>query len=84
MNRQQILEMCEDRDVELLLADGLDEAFIGYTDDDVPRAIYDKVACVQCLVDEGMSEEDAIEHLEFNTFYAYVGEQTPLFINYVL
>lgn len=83
MNRQQILEMCEDRDVELLLADGLDEAFIGYTDDDVPRAIYDKVACVQCMVAEGMSEEEAIEHLEFNTFYAYVGEQTPLFVTII-
>jgi hypothetical protein len=27
-----------------------------------------------------MSDEDAIEYLEYNTFSAYVGEQTPIYI----
>jgi hypothetical protein len=30
---------------------------------------------------EPMTEEDAWEYLEFNTFCAYVGEQTPIFVN---
>lgn len=81
MNREEIQKICEEKRVELLLADGLDEAFIGFTDDYPQRAVYDKAACVQCMIDEGMSMEDAIEHLEFNTFCAYVGEQTPLFVN---
>jgi hypothetical protein len=28
-----------------------------------------------------MTEEDAWEFLEYNCFNAYVGEQTPIFIN---
>ena len=31
--------------------------------------------------DKDLSEEDAWEFLEFNCFCAYVGEQTPLFVN---
>ena len=31
--------------------------------------------------DKELSEEDAWEFLEFNTFCAYVGEQTPLYVN---
>ncbi len=30
--------------------------------------------------DEGMSHEEAWEYLEFNTFNAYVGENTPIYI----
>jgi hypothetical protein len=28
-----------------------------------------------------MSEEEAIDHLEYNTFNAYVGKKTPLWID---
>ena len=28
-----------------------------------------------------MSEEDAIEYAEYNTFNAYVGEKTPLWVD---
>ncbi len=31
--------------------------------------------------DEGMSYEDAIDYLEYNTFNAYVGENTPLWVD---
>jgi hypothetical protein len=30
---------------------------------------------------DGLSDEEAIEFLEFNTFSTYVGEMTPMFIN---
>jgi len=30
---------------------------------------------------EPMTEEDAWEFLEFNCFCAYVGDQTPIFVN---
>jgi hypothetical protein len=30
---------------------------------------------------DGLSDEEAIEFLEFNTFNTYVGEMTPMFIN---
>ena len=31
--------------------------------------------------DEELLEEDAWEFLEFNCFCAYVGEQTPIYVN---
>jgi hypothetical protein len=32
------------------------------------------------MTDEEMEEIDAIEYLEYNTWNAYVGEKTPIFI----
>ena len=36
---------------------------------------------VEVLLEEGLSHEDAIEHLDFNVLNAYVGENTPLYIH---
>jgi hypothetical protein len=56
-----------------------DAAVIGVTFDG--RAIYDKDQVVlRCIKSEGMSEEDAWEWHEFNTFCAYVGPKTPLYV----
>ena len=35
----------------------------------------------QTLVDDGCTYEEAWEYLEFNTFGAYVGEGTPIYMN---
>lgn len=69
----------EDRyDEEFLKVDGFDDAVIGvcYTSD---RLIYSYTKCLQILIDEGMDDVDAIEHLSYNTMGAYVGEKTPIF-----
>lgn len=65
-------------DEELLKADGFDDAVIGvcYASS---RLIYSYTKCLQILVDEGMDDVDAIEHLSYNTMGAYVGEKTPIF-----
>ena len=65
-------------DEELLKADGFDDAVIGvcYTSD---RLIYSYTKCLQILIDEGMDDVDAIEHLSYNTMGAYVGDKTPIF-----
>lgn len=56
-----------------------DRAVIGVTLDG--RAIYNKDQVVlRCIKLEGMSEEDAWEWHEFNTFSAYLGPKTPLFV----
>ena len=62
-----------------LKADGFDAAIIGI---DVlsERLIYDKQKMVEILSAE-MSVEDAIEFLEFNTWCAYVGEHTPIYVD---
>lgn len=66
-----------------LLADGLEDAFVGYTVNfhHAHVAVYDYDKCVQVLVNrDGMTWEEAEEFLEFNTLSAYVGDNGPLFV----
>ena len=61
--------------------DGYDLAILGITDNG--QLVYSKEIMAKILMetDPEMSEEDAWEFLEYNTFSAYVGEQTPLYVN---
>jgi hypothetical protein len=80
MTRELIEEfVTETGHEDVLLADGLDGAFIGLTPNGI--AVYDRQKCVECMTEEGMDDEEAIEYLEYNTFNAYVGIKTPLFID---
>ena len=67
---------------DALLADGFEEALIGYTCNHHHPvvAVYDLNACVQKLMDDGLTEDEAVEYLSFNTLGAYVGEDGPLFV----
>ena len=65
---------------ETLFADGFDEAIIGLdTSGDVFRVIYDRNKMIDILTQDGMSLEEAMEHLDYNVFNAYVGEGTPIY-----
>lgn len=80
MNREDIERICEERGVDdLLLADGLDEAFIGFVERPTMGtvALYDKRKCVKVLAAKGMTEEEAEEFLDFNTYDAWLGDKTP-------
>ena len=61
--------------------DGYDSAIMGITDNG--QLVYSKEIMVKLTIeaDKKMSEEDAWEFLDFNTFNAYVGEQTPIYVN---
>tara|TARA_R110002060_G_scaffold22317_4_gene30231 strand:- start:1506 stop:1796 length:291 start_codon:yes stop_codon:yes gene_type:complete len=66
-----------------LLADGLEDAFIGYFQRvGKPKvAVYDYEKCLKVLIDrDGMSDSEADEYLQFNTVGAWVGEGTPAFM----
>mgnify|MGYP003666408138 FL=1 len=67
----------------MLLADGFDKAFIGIaTRPGQPTlAIYNKNMCLQILIDDGMDMDEAIDYFEYNAEGAWVGEETPLFLN---
>lgn len=79
-NRKALEQMLEDADESTLTADGFDAAIVGITDTSPIRVVYDHDTCVRVLMADGMSEEDALEHMSFNVTGAYVGENTPLFI----
>ena len=58
-------------------------AFIGVTwQSGVPVAVYNRDAVVQVYVDrDGMDPDEAEEFFAFNTEGAYVGKQTPTFVD---
>lgn len=61
-------------DYSILLADGLDEAFIGIGwQFNTPLAMYDRDKCIEILESQGMTPEEAQEYFYFNTQGAYVG-----------
>ena len=69
----------------MLKAVGFDAAIIGWTCIPGPGEdvlIYDAQKCADILVErDDMSEADAWEFLHFNTFGAYVGPGTPVFMH---
>ena len=65
---------------DALFADGFDDAIIGY----VQRfstlvVLYDARKCIEILMSEGLSEEESLEHFEYNVLGAWVGDNTPAF-----
>jgi hypothetical protein len=63
-------------DEQILIADGFDEAVIGIDEREM-RLVYSVRKCIEILTRD-MSEEDAIEHFNYNVSGAYVGEKTPI------
>ena len=78
-NRQWCVDNANDED--LLFADGFDDCIIGVSYGMVPRVVYDKDLMIYSLQDDGMDECEAIEYLEFNTWGAWVGPRTPIYID---
>ena len=83
-SRLDIERYCEDNDIELLLLDGFDEAFVGVVTRfgiDEPVAVYDRDKIIEILMREGSSWEQAEEHFAFNIIGAWVGDKTPFFLS---
>lgn len=82
MQSSEIIKMIKEKNPNALLADGLDDAIVGMTDGNEPVLMYDKEKCVEVMMkNEGWDYITALEFLEFNTFCAYVGVNTPKFID---
>ena len=65
---------------DLLFADGFDSAIVGVAVGfDSSRVVYNTEKMAKTLVEQDMSYEEAWEYLEFNTFGAWVGENTPIY-----
>ena len=80
---EELREALGEINPEALLADGLEDAFIGYTVNHHHShvAVYDIDKCIEVLVTrDGMTHEEADEYLSFNTLGAFVGENGPIYI----
>ena len=75
-------ELAESYSEDLLFADGYDNAIVGVcVGFDSGRVVYSVSKMIDiCMKDDEMTHEDSVEWLEFNTFGAYVGENTPIYI----
>ena len=74
--------LTEDHGDDLLFADGFDFAIIGVCiGHDSGRVVYDARKMVRILSnEEEMTRDEAWEYLEFNTFGAWVGDKTPIYV----
>ena len=76
MTAEEIIELA---DPEAIIWDGFDEAIIGR--DNRGRLVYDIDLMVETLTREDeMSEEEALEFLDYNTLNTFVGDLTPIHI----
>jgi len=64
----------------LTFADGLDAAIIGI-EQDTFRIVYSRKKVIKILTKEMGNRFEAIEFAEFNIFDAYVGPQTPIWVD---
>lgn len=67
-------------------ADGFDDCIVGVdTEGEVPRIVYDKWAMVTCYLSQNpdCTWEEAVEFLEYNVWYSYVGKGTPHYLRMV-
>lgn len=65
----------------IALADGFEEAFIGIARQfNQPFAVYDRAKCISILMKD-MTLEEADEYFSINVEGAWVGENTPAFID---
>ena len=61
---------------DFLIADGFNDAVIG-VDESSMRLIYSVSKCLEIL-QEYLSEEDAIEYFTYNVSGAWMGDKTPI------
>ena len=75
---EQLKETIAEYNPEAMLTDGHDYAIMGYTSDG--RVVYSADQIIGGLMNEGMTEEEAIEFFDFNIAGAFVGEFTPIYM----
>ena len=84
MTLEEIMGILEDAGVDAMALEPREEydsciAGIGWRTASDPVLIYDRAKILEFLQTE-MTEEDAIEHYEFNIVGSWVGDGTPIFV----
>jgi hypothetical protein len=77
--REKIIELYSDTE-PVTFANGLDEAIIGFEPNSW-QVVYSRNKVIEILqTRDGMTEQEAIEYAEYNTFNAYIGDNTPIWV----
>lgn len=75
---EELKETIAEYNPEALFADGHDHAIMGYSSDG--RVVYSADQIIGGLMNQGMTNEEAVEYFGFNIECAYVGEYTPIYM----
>lgn len=77
---KSILLREEYEDTPIFLNPDYADAFLGPSQDG--RAVYDYETMIKCLIEEGMTREEAIEFIDYNTFRVipYMGDKYPIIL----
>ncbi len=79
----ELREMIAEENPDALFADGFDECLVGAgrRNGQPTVAVYDYHKAVAVLSKgNGMTVEEALEHMEFNVVGAWVGDHTPVWL----
>ena len=79
----EVRDFMTDHNPEALLADGLEDAFLGAGSrfGEEPAAVYDADAIIDILMErDGMDYEEALEFFEFNIMGYGSKNPTPIFL----
>ena len=79
----ELIEYIESNYPDSLLANGYDSAIVGIASgNDTGRVVYSIPKMIEvCMKELAVDYEEALEWLEYNTFNAYVGELTPIYLD---
>lgn len=81
--REDLVALVADENPEALLADGFEDAYIGLARrcGQPTLVTYDYDKCIEILVlRDGMTYEEAVEYFEFNVVGAWMGANTPIYL----
>ncbi len=86
---EEIKERLAEENPDALYADGFNDALIGYAGIYVALAngcekrylaVYDVDQCIEVLMKQNMTHEEAEEYFSFNVEGSYMGSNTPIFM----
>jgi hypothetical protein len=80
--RLELLEKLREENPDAMLADRLDEAFVGIVRRFGQEALaaYDYDKCIEIIMGDTLDYEGAVDYFEFNVIGAWVGDGTPVFV----
>lgn len=81
--RKKINEVLIQQDENALLMDGFDEALIGFSQriNEPLLAVYSYSKMIETLISrDGMTDEEAMEYVDYNCVGSWVGERTPIIV----
>ena len=81
--RKKINIYLKEREENVILMDGFDEALIGFSQriNEPLLAIYSWEKMIDVCTDrDGMTYEEASEYIDYNCIGAWIGDQTPIIV----